>query len=127
MTKKMEVYKCEKCGNIVEMTHGGIGQLVCCDQKMTKMEEQTADYKTEKHVPIFGDSEKGVKVVVGSTAHPMTEEHYIEWIEVINGNYVNRKYLKPGDKPEAQFYVPKQNSLILRDYCNVHGLWKNEQ
>jgi superoxide reductase len=93
---------------------------------MALMQEKTADSKTEKHVPIFGEAQNGVKVIVGSTAHPMTPEHYIEWIEVINGDYVNRKRLKPGEAPEAEFYVTKQEGLVLRSYCNIHGLWKGE-
>jgi superoxide reductase len=126
MTKRLEIYKCEKCGNVVEMLHGAAGQIICCNEPMKLLPEQTADYKNEKHVPIFGEAANGIKVVVGSTPHPMVEDHYIEWIEVINGDYVNRKHLKPGDKPEAEFYVPKQAGLILREYCNKHGLWKGE-
>lgn len=124
MTKRLEVYKCELCGNIVEMVHGAAGTLVCCGQNMKKMEEQTADWKNEKHVPIAEAHAGGTLVKVGSTAHPMVDDHYIEWIEIINGDYVNRKYLKPGDKPEAEFYVPYADTLILREYCNKHGLWR---
>lgn len=124
MTKNLQVYKCEICGNTVEMVHGAAGEMVCCGKPMTFIEEKTADWKNEKHVPIFADSTTGIKVIVGSTPHPMTEEHYIEWIEVLNGDYVNRKHLKPGDKAEAEFYVPKQSGLVLRSYCNIHGLWK---
>ncbi len=126
MTKRLEVYKCELCGNIVEMLHEAPGQLVCCGKPMTKMEERTADWKNEKHVPIAEAIAGGTLVKVGSTAHPMTNEHYIEWIEIINGDYVNRKYLKPGDKPEAEFFVPLTGTIILRSYCNLHGLWKND-
>lgn len=124
MTKRLEVYKCEVCGNIVEMVHGAAGTLVCCGQNMKKMEEQTADWKNEKHVPIAEAHQGGTLVKVGSTAHPMVDDHYIEWIEIVNGDYVNRKYLKPGDKPEAEFYVPYGEELILREYCNKHGLWR---
>jgi len=126
MAKMRQIYKCEICGNIVETVHEGGGDMVCCGKQMTLQEEKTADFKNEKHVPIYGDSTDGIKVVVGSTPHPMTPEHYIEWIEVINGDYVNRKHLKPGDKPEADFYVKKQPGIILREYCNVYGLWKGE-
>ncbi len=126
MTKRMQIYKCEKCGNVVEMMHAAAGELVCCNEPMKLLEEKTADFKNEKHVPIFGEAKEGVKVIVGSTPHPMAEDHYIEWIEVINGDYVNRKYLKPGDKPEAEFYVSKKPGLIIREYCNKHGLWKGE-
>lgn len=124
MTKLFEIYKCEKCGNIAEITHTGTCVPECCGQPMTLMSEKTADFKTEKHVPIQAPGTTGVKVVVGSTPHPMTPEHYIEWIEVINGDYVNRKHLKPGDAPEAEFYVPAGSKLVLRSYCNLHGLWR---
>ncbi|MFP4459886.1 MAG: desulfoferrodoxin [Candidatus Zixiibacteriota bacterium] len=127
MTQKMEVYVCEKCGNIVEMLHGGKGQLVCCGEPMKKQDHQTADWKNEKHVPIYEEIDGGTLVKVGSTAHPMTEEHYIEWIEIINGDYINRKYLHPGDKPEAVFYVKADEDMILREFCNIHGLWANKK
>lgn len=126
MTKRMEVYKCDKCGNIVEMLHEGPAEIICCGQPMMKMEEKTADWKNEKHVPIAEPIEGGLRIKVGSTAHPMTAEHYIEWIEIVNGDYINRKYLKPGDKPEAEFMIPNKAHLLLRSYCNVHGLWKNQ-
>lgn len=124
MTKIMEIYKCEICGNIVEMLHQGAGQLVCCDQKMKKMEEQTADFAVEKHVPIIENTGSGIKVIVGSTLHPMQEKHYIEWIEVIEDDNINRKQLKPGDKPEAEFSIKYSGDLIVREFCNIHGLWK---
>jgi len=124
MAKKLEVYKCELCGNIVHVLHGGPGELVCCNQPMTLMEEKTADFKNEKHVPIIEKTDNGIKVTVGSTLHPMAEDHYIEWIEVINGDYIQRKYLKPGDEPVAEFYVPYNDNLVAREYCNKHGLWK---
>ena len=126
MTKKMDVYKCALCGNIVEMLHQGSGALVCCGEDMKKMEEQTADFSTEKHVPVIEKTDNGIKITVGSTLHPMEDKHYIEWIEVINGDYIQRKYLKPGDKPEAEFYVPFNDKLIAREFCNVHGLWKTK-
>lgn len=123
--KRLEIYKCDVCGNIVEITRGSKGVLVCCNQPMTLQEEQTADFSVEKHVPVIEATEKGVKVKVGSTDHPMAEEHYIEWIEIINGDYIQRKYLKPGDKPEAEFYVKYNDRLVAREYCNVHGNWRS--
>ncbi len=125
MAKRMEVYRCGPKGLVVEVLNGEACQISCCGEPMELLKEQTADATTEKHVPVIEEVEGGILVKVGSVPHPMTEEHSIQWIEVINGSYVNRKYLKPGDKPEALFYVPLQDGLILREYCNVHGLWKS--
>ena len=122
--KKNEIYKCGNGMTIEILSDADSCGLQCCGEPVELLEEKTADGATEKHVPLLEESGDGIKVVVGSTAHPMTEEHYIMWIEVINGDYVNRKHLKPGDAPEAEFYVPKQEGLIVRSYCNLHGLWK---
>ncbi|MBU0501864.1 MAG: desulfoferrodoxin [bacterium] len=124
MTKKiLEIYKCEVCGNIVELIHVGGGELVCCGQPMKLMAENTVDAAKEKHVPVIEKTEKGVLVKVGSVAHPMEEKHYIEWIEVIADGRAHRKFLKPGDKPEAAFCITAAK-IEAREYCNVHGLWK---
>ncbi|MFA5479503.1 MAG: desulfoferrodoxin [Candidatus Muiribacteriota bacterium] len=125
MTKRFEVYKCELCGNIVEMMHEGAGELVCCGQPMKLMEEKTADMATEKHVPVVVFGEDSITVTVGSTIHPMEEKHYIEWIQIIADNTSYKKFLNPGDQPVAEFKV-KAKKLTAREYCNVHGLWKNE-
>ena len=125
--KRREIYKCEVCGNIVGLAHVGGGTLVCCDQEMKLLVEQNADSSTEKHVPVIEATENGVKVTVGSTLHPMDEKHYIEWIEVINGDYNQRKYLKPGEPPVAEFYVPYSEKLVAREYCNVHGHWTTKK
>lgn len=124
MTKKLEIYKCEICGNIVEVTHEAAGVLVCCGQPMVKLEEKTADSATEKHVPVIEEVEGGIMVKVGSVPHPMEEKHYIEWIEIIVDGKSYKQYLKPGDKPEAFFPVKGEN-VIAREYCSVHGLWKS--
>ncbi len=125
MTKKLEIYKCEVCGNIVEVTHPGAGQLVCCGQPMTLLEEKTADSSTEKHVPFIRREGNAYVVKVGeNAAHPMEEKHYIEWIELIVDGAVYRKFLNPGDKPEAVFEVPEGKEVYAREYCSVHGLWK---
>ena len=125
MTERMQVYKCNVCGNIVMVLHAGAGQLVCCGQPMQLMPEQTADWKTEKHVPVIEEAPEGVVVKVGSVPHPMEPEHYIEWIELVEENgRVHRKFLNPGDKPEAVFPVKYSEDLKAREYCNVHGLWK---
>lgn len=125
MTQKNEVYKCSVCGNIVEILHAGAGELVCCGKPMVKMAENTTDGAKEKHVPVITKTADGYKVAVGSAAHPMAEDHYIEWIELIADGKVYRQYLKPGDAPEATFcFCTKANEVSAREYCNLHGLWK---
>ena len=123
MAKRLEVYKCEKCGNIVEVLTGGAGELVCCGQPMKLLQEKTADAATEKHVPVIEKVDGGVKVKVGSVPHPMKEEHYIEWIELLADGKAYRQFLKPGDAPEAVFKVSAAK-ISAREHCNVHGLWK---
>ena len=122
MTKRNEIYKCEICGNITEVVHEADGQLVCCGQPMKLLKEKQEDEGQEKHVPVIEKTESGVKVKVGSIEHPMTEEHYIEWIEIIKDNKLPKKFLKPGEKPEAEFCTP-EGEIKARAYCNVHGLW----
>jgi len=124
MTKLNEVYKCEVCGNIVQMNHASAGELVCCTKPMVLLEEKTADSSTEKHVPVIQTIEGGYKVTVGSTLHPMTEEHYIEWIELIEGDKVQKQFLKPGDAPEAVFMTDAKG-VTARSYCNLHSFWKS--
>lgn len=124
MVKKLEIYKCEKCGNMVEVIHPGDGELVCCGQPMKLMVENTVDAAREKHVPVIEKQAGGVLVRVGSVAHPMEEKHYIEWIELIVDGKSYRQFLNPGDKPEALFKVEGGN-LTAREYCNLHGLWKS--
>ncbi len=119
------IYVCSLCGNMVEMVRVGGGELVCCGKPMDLLEEKTADSATEKHVPVIEKLEDGFRVYVGSTLHPMTEEHYIEWIELTIGGVSSRKYLKPGDVPEAYFCANTDiTDVSAREHCNVHGLWK---
>ncbi|MBO5011918.1 MAG: desulfoferrodoxin [Elusimicrobiaceae bacterium] len=127
MTKLNEIYKCAVCGNIVEVVHAGAGELVCCGQPMKRMDEGTSDGAAEKHVPVIEKIEGGYKVKVGSVDHPMIDTHYIEWIELVceKCGKVQRKHLKPGDKPEAVF-KSDSDKVIAREYCNLHGLWKAE-
>jgi len=125
MAEKMQVYKCEICGNIIEVLHGGAGALVCCGQPMKLLEEKTQDEGREKHVPVIEKTEKGVRVKVGSVEHPMEEQHFIEWIELVADGVSFRKFLEPGEKPEAEFCVSAE-SLSAREYCSVHGLWKGK-
>jgi superoxide reductase len=123
----MDIYKCELCGNIVEMIHSGDGTLVCCGQDMTRLEPKTADSSTEKHVPLVRREEDGYLVTVGSTLHPMTEDHWIQWIELSVDGRIMRQELKPGDKPEACFCMCEEGKEVFaREYCNLHGLWKGE-
>ncbi|MCD1294307.1 desulfoferrodoxin [Methanocella sp. CWC-04] len=123
MTELNQVYKCNVCGNLVEVMHTGAGQLVCCGQPMQLMKENAVDASKEKHVPVAERASPTLKVKVGSIPHPMEEKHYIEWIEVIAGEKVYRRQLRPGDRPEAEFEVPEGNAQV-RAYCNLHGLWK---
>ena len=123
MAERLQVYKCAVCGNIVMVTHGGAGELVCCEQPMILMPEKTADSKTEKHVPVIEKISGGYKVKVGSVPHPMEEKHYIEWIELQAGGKVYYEFLKPGMPAEAIFMVTA-GSVTAREYCNLHGLWK---
>jgi len=117
-TQLKQIYKCEVCGNIVEVLHAGAGELVCCGKPMRLMTENTVDASQEKHVP----SIEGNKVKVGSVEHPMEEAHYIEWIEATSeSGEVCKVFLQPGQKPEAEFpFTP----VSAREYCNLHGLWK---
>jgi superoxide reductase len=123
MAERLEVYKCELCGNIIEVLHGGAGELVCCGQPMVHQVENTVDAAKEKHVPVIEKVAGGVKVKVGSVPHPMEEKHYIEWIELIVNGKADRQFLKPGQAPEAVFKVESKNATA-REYCNLHGLWK---
>ena len=123
MAKRLEIYKCEACGNIVEILHGGEGELVCCGEPMKLMVENTVDAAKEKHVPVIERDSGRIKVKVGSVAHPMENKHYIEWIEIIAGGKAYRQFLKPGEKPEASFQVTA-DKIQAREYCNLHGLWK---
>lgn len=124
MTELNQIYKCNICGNIVEVIHPGMGQLVCCNEPMELLKENTVDASKEKHVPVIEKTHNGFKVKIGSVPHPMTDEHYIEFIEILTDKKVYRKYLKPGDAPEAEFEV-KSNIISAREYCNLHGLWKS--
>ena len=123
MTERLQVYKCEVCGNIVEVLHEGKGELVCCGEPMKLLVEGAVDAAKEKHVPVVEKIGGGIKVKVGSVPHPMEEKHYIEWIEVIADGKAYRQFLSPGDAPEATFDIDAQ-TVTAREYCNVHGLWK---
>lgn len=122
--KRDQMYECNECGNIVEVTKSGGGELVCCGKPMKLLVPKTADAVHEKHVPMIEKQAGGYRVTVGSTLHPMTEEHYIEWIELNMDGTRYRKHLKPGDKPEAFFCCACDGEEIsAEEHCNIHGLW----
>lgn len=124
MTEKTGIYKCNVCGNIVEVLHAGGGTLACCGEPMEKIIEKTiSDEGQEKHVPIVIKTQEGINIRVGSIEHPMLPEHYIEWIEISAEGFCSRKALSSGDKPELEFCVT--GKIKARAYCNVHGLWKS--
>jgi len=125
MTKRLQIYRCEICGDMVEVLHEGAGNLVCCGKPMTLQLENTVDASKEKHVPVIEKTSAGIKVKVGTAPHPMEAKHYIEWIEVNADGKVYRQFLNPGDAPEATFNITAQQ-IAAREYCNIHGLWKGE-
>lgn len=121
----MKFYRCNICGNLVELINEGGGELVCCGEPMEKLEAKTEDEGKEKHVPVVEKEGDILKVKVGSVPHPMTEAHYIEWIVIKYDNKVQHIKLKYTDSPEATFIVDKDASEIeVYEYCNIHGLWK---
>lgn len=126
MTKLNEVYRCSVCGNIVEVVNAGGGELHCCGKPMQLMKENSVDAAREKHVPVIEKIAGGYKVTVGSVEHPMLDNHYIQWIELFDGEKVMRRHLKPGEKPEATFVTQAEN-VKAREYCNLHGLWIAEE
>ena len=125
MAKFKGIYKCEICGNIVEVIHEGQGVLVCCGEEMKIMKEKIEDSSIEKHVPYIEKTKKGFLVKVGKNQdHPMQDKHYIEWIQIIADGKLYRTFLEPGNKPQAEFEI-NAKQISAREYCNVHGLWKS--
>jgi len=122
-TETLQVYRCNSCGNMVTVIHPGSGRLVCCDEPMVLLAENTTDAAKEKHVPVIEAVEGGMKVKVGSVAHPMEEKHFIEWIEAVIDGKSYRQFLKPGDTPEVDFPL-RGDEIVVREFCNLHGLWK---
>ncbi len=125
MTKLNEIYRCNVCGNIVELIHASIGELVCCGQPMELLAENSVDAATEKHVPVIEKTENGVRIKIGAVPHPMEEAHFIEWIEIIADGQSYKKFLQPGDVPEAEFCISAEQ-IAAREYCNLHGLWRSD-
>lgn len=124
MTQLNQIYKCAICGNMVEVVFPGAGQLVCCGQPMQLLAENSTDAAQEKHVPLIVKTESGFKVKVGLVLHPMEADHYIQWIEALADGFIYRKFLRPGDLPEAEFCL-QAKEITARECCNLHGLWKN--
>lgn len=123
MSELRQVYVCQKCGNMVEVLRSGAGTLTCCQQPMTLAVENTTDAAQEKHVPVVEKADGKLKVTVGSVAHPMQGDHYIEWIELVCPDHSCRMHLKPGEEPTATFACGCETAPA-RAYCNLHGLWK---
>lgn len=121
--KQLDVFKCSKCGLVIEILENGMTPS-CCGIEMVKQQPNTVDAAKEKHVPVAVALENGTSVKVGSVEHPMTDAHYIQWIEIVNGQWVNRYNLKPDMKPEALFHVQLKPGMIIRAFCNLHGLWE---
>lgn len=127
MTKLNEVYKCNVCGNIVEVMHEGAGTLVCCAQNMILKTENTQDAATEKHIPVVTRKGENVEVVVGEVLHPMQEDHYIEFIQVLTNKNVYTSFLEPIGEARAEFCIPENENIVnVREYCNLHGLWSKK-
>ena len=124
MATRAEVYICEVCGNIIEVLEGAGGTLVCCGLDMILKKENTTDAAKEKHVPAVTIEGTTATVQVGSTAHPMEPQHHIAWIELQQGSKVQRVYLQPGTAPQAVFVIEAGVAVTVREYCNLHGLWK---
>lgn len=122
--QKNQIYKCNICGNVIEVLNVGGGELVCCGQSMELLQEKTEDTGLEKHIPVIEKTARGIRVKVGSIPHPMEEKHYIQWIEIIAEGRIYRKFLKPDNKPEAEFEV-RGEKIEAREYCNLHGLWRS--
>lgn len=123
MTKMYEVYVCKECGNVIEVLAGADGDLICCGQPMKFQKENTVDAAKEKHVPVVTIEGNRATVLVGSVPHPMEEKHYIMWIEIRQGEKLQRQMLKPGQDPKAVFEIEEGIPVFAREYCNIHGLW----
>lgn len=123
VSKKLQIFRCNKCGNIVEVLSVGGGELVCCGEPMELVEEKTEEEGKEKHLPVIEKTDRGIRVKIGSVLHPMEENHYIKWIEVIADKKIYRQFLTPGSSPEAEFSL-KAEHIEVREYCSIHGLWK---
>jgi superoxide reductase len=123
MSCEKKFYKCGVCGNLVEMVHVGGGTLVCCGQDMNLLVANSVEASTEKHIPVVDVKDGKVTVTVGSVAHPMTEEHLIQWIYLCTETTGKLVYLKANDQPTATFCLDESGKGEVFAYCNLHGLW----
>lgn len=122
---ELKFYKCDLCGRIVEIVKDSASQLVCCGQPMRELVPGAVEAAVEKHVPVVSVEGNTVTVTVGEVEHPMTAEHYIEFIAITTTQGVQRKDLKPGEKPVAVFALHDGDAMeTAYAYCNLHGLWK---
>lgn len=124
--EKNEIYRCEVCGNIVEVLHPSYGELYCCGKPMKQINENTEEAATEKHIPVAEKTEEGTLIKIGEVPHPMEPNHYIEFVEIeIKNGRIRKIFLNPGDKPEFICKIDIKDIKSIRAYCNIHGLWKN--
>ncbi len=126
MTQRFQIYRCDICGNLVNIRAVGRGELVCCGKPMRLLVEQQAEAGREKHVPVVEPAEGGIRVRIGSIPHPMEDRHFLEWIEVRDGPLSLLRMLKPGELPEVEFPLRDPN-VPARCYCTMHGLWTNRK
>jgi superoxide reductase len=125
MAKQFDVFKCDGCGSMVEVLNAASCDPVCCGQPMQRLVENTVDAAKEKHIPVLEKTDSGYKVSVGSITHPMEEKHHIQWIELLADGVSYRKFLKPGEAPQALFTLPAAVAVYAREYCSLHGLWRS--
>jgi superoxide reductase len=123
MPARGDIYRCSEQAMMVEVLQEGQGEFLLHGKPMTQVVENTQDAAQEKHVPVIEKIEGGYRVVVGSVEHPMEDKHFIQWIELRAGDMVMRRFLSPGDKPMAEFKTDAV-SVVAREFCNLHGLWK---
>ncbi len=121
---RFDIYKCDKYGIIAQIMTTGAGKLVCCETSMDKMIENTTDAAKEKHIPVVEKIGNRLEVKVGSVNHPMNEDHFIQWVEVVGNEESFLKFLSYTDKPEAVFDL-ECDEFYVRAYCNLHGLWRS--
>ncbi|MBE7706906.1 MAG: desulfoferrodoxin [Cyanobacteria bacterium SIG30] len=129
MTHKLELYRCDICGNLIEVILPGAGALVCCEEEMELLTPKTQDSGAEKHVPVIEHKDGEVTIRIGSEPHPMEKEHYIQFVEAIanDNKYLKRKYFEPNEEPVLKFKCECASGVSSREFCNVHGLWASSE